>query len=79
MIINKQLKHFDTSTLLIIFLTLLLFIFAWFTTGYSHSLMLEAGVLLVSLKLIMMSYNLSKLNRQILTELNEIKNHCAQK
>lgn len=73
MSISKYKKHFDTGSLIIIAITIALFTSAWFTTGYSHSLLLEAGVFLVSLKLIMMSYNLYTINKRILSELDEIK------
>jgi hypothetical protein len=49
-------KHFDPWSLMIIALTLILFVVALFITGFKHDLLLEAGVFLVSVKLIMMSY-----------------------
>lgn len=49
-------KHFDTGSLIVIIVTFVLFITALFTKGFTHDLLLEAGVFLVSLKLIMMSY-----------------------
>ena len=48
-------KHFDVWSIIVIGLTLLLFIVALFTKGLSHDLLLEAGVFLVSVKLILMS------------------------
>lgn len=49
-------KHFDTGSLIVIIVTFVLFVTALFTKGFTHDLLLEAGVFLVSLKLIMMSY-----------------------
>jgi hypothetical protein len=49
-------KHFDVGSLMVILLTLVLFLTALFSKGLSHDLLLEAGVFLVSVKLIMMTY-----------------------
>ena len=48
--------YFDAGSLLIIVITFALFIAALFFTGFTHELLLEAGVFLVSVKLILMSY-----------------------
>jgi len=49
-------KHFDSWSIVVIGLTLVLFIVALFIQGLTHDLLLEAGVFLVSVKLILMSY-----------------------
>src|SRR4029077_10956674 len=49
-------KHFDLWSIVVIALTLILFIVALFLKGLTHELLLEAGVFLVSGKLILMSY-----------------------
>jgi hypothetical protein len=49
-------KHFDFWSIVVIGLTLVLFIVALFIKGLTHDLLLEAGVFLVSVKLILMSY-----------------------
>ena len=49
-------KHFDLPSVLVIVITLLLFAFALVTGGLTHDLFLEAGVFLVSVKLILGSY-----------------------
>ena len=46
----------DFGTLATIILTLGLFIAALFVKGLTHDLLLEAGVFLVSVKLVLMSY-----------------------
>ncbi len=51
-----MLKHFDMASLVVIIITLCLFLAALFTKGFTHDLLLEAGVFLVSVKLIMMAY-----------------------
>ncbi len=48
-------KHLDLASLAVIIITLLLFAAALFTKGLTHDLLLEAGVFLVSVKLIMMA------------------------
>ena len=49
-------KHFDPGSLIVIIVTFVLFGSALFTKGLTHDLLLEAGVLLVSIKLIIMAY-----------------------
>jgi hypothetical protein len=49
-------KHIDIGSSAVIIITFILFIMALFTKGFTHDLLLEAGVFLVSVKLIMMSY-----------------------
>ncbi len=49
-------KHLDPGSLLVILITLGLFAAAVFFKGFTHDLLLETGVFLVSVKLIIMSY-----------------------
>lgn len=49
-------KHLDLATQLTLAVTLVLFGIALFEKGFTHDLLLEAGVFLVSVKLIIMSY-----------------------
>jgi len=49
-------KSIDRGSLLVAAITLGFFIAALFTKGLSHDLFLEAGVFLVSVKLIIMAY-----------------------
>lgn len=65
--------YFDRGTLFIIALTFVLFGLALFTKGLTHDLLLEAGVFLVSVKLIVMGYKNSIANGEITQELREIK------
>lgn len=66
-------EHFDPGSLVIIAITLVLFAVALFIKGFTHDLLLEAGVFLVSLKLIVMSYKNSVTSKQLLRELQEIR------
>ncbi len=67
-------KHFDMGSISVIAITLILFVMALFFTGFTHDLFLEAGVFLVSVKLIMMAYKASISSKNIHHELEEIKN-----
>ncbi len=49
-------RHFDPWSLAIIAITLVLFLIALALKGFTHDLLLESGVFLVSVKLILMSY-----------------------
>ncbi len=51
-----MLKHFDLGSLLVISITFSLFAAALFVKGLKHDLLLEAGVFLVSVKLIIMAH-----------------------
>ncbi len=54
-----MLKHFDLGSLSVISITFSLFAAALFFKGLKHDLLLEAGVFLVSVKLIIMAYKIS--------------------
>jgi hypothetical protein len=67
-------KHFDAGSLFVIIITFIFFL-ALFTKGFTHDLLLEVGVFLVSVKLIIMAYK-NNVNSQRLTRaLLEIKKH----
>jgi hypothetical protein len=55
----QTLRHLDLGSRLVILVTLALFIAALFVKGFGHDLLLEAGVFLVSVKLIIMAYKSS--------------------
>ena len=46
----------DSSSLVVSLVTLLLFMAALFSKGFTHDLFLEAGIFLVSVKIILMAY-----------------------
>ena len=52
----RLVKFLDPWSTVVIILTLILFVAALFLRGFTHDLLLEGGVFLVSLKLILMSY-----------------------
>lgn len=71
-------KHFDTGSIVVIAITFILFSLALFFTGFTHDLLLEAGVFLVSVKLIIMNYKSSVSSEHIQNELEEIKTLLAE-
>lgn len=66
-------KHFDIGSVIVIGITFILFSMALFFTGFTHDLLLEAGVFLISIKLIIMAYKTSVSSLRIHQELEEIK------
>jgi hypothetical protein len=66
-------KYLSKTDLVVIVITFLLFTVALFTKGLSHDILLEAGVLLVSIKIILMNYKNSVSNQLIISKLDEIK------
>jgi hypothetical protein len=72
-------KHFDKGTIFVIIVTGLLFIVALFVKGFTHELLLEAGVLLVSVKLIIMAYRNSLNYEDLKKVLHEIKTLLKEK
>ena len=65
-------KHFDSGSLAVIIITFILFALALFTKGFTHDLLLEAGVFLVSVKLILMAYKNSTSTQQVDSKLDAI-------
>jgi hypothetical protein len=66
-------KHFDTGSIAVITVTFILFGIALFIKGFTHALLLEAAVFLVSVKLIMMAYKSNENMKALYNELKEIK------
>lgn len=72
-------KQFDIPSLLTIVITLVLFVIAVFEKGITHDLLLEAGVFLVSVKLILMSYKNGKLAEHLDGRLDKIERLLADR
>ncbi len=68
-----MIKYLDRGTIIVIVVTVILFAVALFVKGFTNALLLEAGVLLVSIKLIMMAYRNSINYRDLKKELHEIR------
>ncbi len=67
-----MIRNMDLGNAITIALTFILFIIALFATGFTKDLLLEAGVLLVSVKIILMGAANRSSNKEILKKLNEI-------
>lgn len=65
-------KHLDVSTQITLVITLILFVVALFEKGFTHDLLLEAAVFLVSAKLVLLSYKASVNNDAITGLLAEL-------
>ncbi|HOW10557.1 MAG TPA: hypothetical protein PLX08_12230 [Bacteroidales bacterium] len=65
-------KYFDIGSIIVILITLMLFVLALFTKGLTHDIFLEAGILLVSVKLIMMAYRNNVFYKDIIEELKKL-------
>jgi putative effector of murein hydrolase len=74
-----MIKYFDPGIIFVIVITVLLFTVALFVKGFTHNLLVEAGVLLVSIKLIMMAYRNSLNYSDLKKELNEIRRLLEEK
>ncbi len=79
-------RHFDPSSLVVIVVTFILFVSAVFTKGFTHDILLEAAVFLVSVKLIVMAYknidatdSLHKKLDEIYKKVNAIESRKAEK
>ncbi len=75
----RNIRKKDPGSLVVIILTFVLFVAAVFVKGITHDLLLEAGVFLVSLKLIIMGYKNRVSNEYIQSQLDEIKTLLLEK
>lgn len=71
-------KYLDLTNILVIALTIILFVVALFLKGFTHDLLLEIGVLLVSIKIIMSSYKITLLNKELLDKLSNIEKSLSK-
>ncbi|MDB5172688.1 MAG: hypothetical protein JWO87_265 [Phycisphaerales bacterium] len=68
-------RYTDWASLATIVITLVLFVAAIWAKGFTHDLLLEAGVFLVSVKLILMSYNNGVAVKDVRDRLERIEAH----
>ena len=64
--------YFDNATIVVIFVTFVLFVLALFTKGLTHDILLEGAVFLVSVKLILMAYRHSETTASLHRKLDAI-------
>jgi hypothetical protein len=69
--IRRQ-KYIDWASTLTLVVTIVLFAIAAFETGFTHDLLQEAGVLLISAKLVLASYQAKITNASIEKKLDEL-------
>ena len=71
-------KHLDPASLVVISLTFLLFFVSLAVKGITHEMLLEAGVLLVSIKLIISTYKNARLGVELGRKLDDIYSVVAE-
>jgi hypothetical protein len=71
-------RHLDRGSKIVIVITFVLFVAALFTKAFTHDLLLEAGVFLVSVKLIIMAYRHSITSEELLRRLEELRGDIAR-
>jgi len=72
-------KAYDRWSILVIVITFGLFVTALFVKGLTHDAFLEAGVLLVSIKLILMAKRNAETEGRVEGQLTEIKEMLRRK
>lgn len=75
----RVLRHVDLASRITIVVTFILFAVAVFLKGLKHDLLLEAGIFLVSAKLIIMSYRQHESAESIQQSLDELKETLRRK
>jgi hypothetical protein len=65
-------KYLDTPSTVVALLTFALFIAALFVKGITHDLFLEAGVFLISIKILMMMHLNRQASRQVEKKLDAV-------
>ena len=70
---KRYVQSLDTGSVVVLVVTVVFFGIALFEKGLTHDMLLEAGVFLVSVKLMMLSYKASVAAQSLARELAEIK------
>jgi hypothetical protein len=71
-------RHTDPWSAVVIVVTLVLFGLALFLKGLTHDLLIEAGVFLVSVKLIIMGYKQAIASERLHEELDDVRASLAR-
>lgn len=69
----------NTGDIIIIAITFILFFVALFVKGLTKDILLEAGVLLVSIKIIMMARKQSSVNQEVNDKLDKLLDKSKNK
>ena len=70
-------RYLDKASFATLLLTLVLFVIALFVKGFTHDLLLEAGVFLVSIKIVLAGYKNEQGNRTLIDRLDQIDHKLA--
>ena len=65
-------RHLDNASTVTLIVTFVLFVIALFLKGFTHDLLLEAGVFLVSVKLIIAGYKHEYATNILVNRINDI-------
>ena len=76
--VKNILKHFGNGSLTIIVITFILFAIALFVKGFTHDLLLELAIFLVSVKLILMTYKNSIASEKLEKKLDNMDEKIEQ-
>lgn len=68
----KKLRWLDRASLFTLVITLILFVVALFEKGLTHELLLEAGVFLVSVKLVLSSHKSEILTKSLIQKVDQL-------
>ncbi len=66
-------QHFGIGSIIVIVITFILFFVALFVKGFTHDLLIEIAVFLVSVKLILITYSNSRSARRLEEKLDRIE------
>ena len=72
--LKQRLKALDMGALVVIIITFILFALSLFLKGFTHDILLETGIFLVSVKLILMSHKSNLIKESMDIKLNNIHN-----
>jgi hypothetical protein len=67
-----MMKHLDAGTVVVAIVTLALFVAALAFKGFTHDVLLEAGVFLISIKLILMVHNNGAMEERLDAKLDSV-------
>ena len=66
-------QHFGTGSIIVIVITFILFFVALFVKGFTHDLLIEIAVFLVSVKLILITYSNSQSTKRVEQKLDQME------
>jgi len=70
-------RYLDKASFATLLITLVLFVIALFVKGFTHDLLIEAGVFLVSIKIVLAGYKNEQVDRLLIERLDQIDHKLA--